>query len=767
MPWVLLAASVVVWLLAPVAGMLAAASDFWSHFFPGAASYPVIGLGLVVSLLFAVQFRGSHPLLVKAMVGATTAIAATSILLRIVEVVTTDAALTGTAAGLLPALSALLLAVLATVLESESEFADQLALSLCSTVFCFSIATALIALATHSGGAHMPLSVPLPAGLGLALLAAAAFTWRRRAFPAGMFSSDTPAWRAVRVGIPLAILVPIDRFVLIANREAVSEALFVELDLIITILNVLIIALLFSWTIWKLAHEYHDVRRKEERLALAVEAPGVGMFDWNVKTGEVMWTPDTERRVGLAPGSIRHIDDLLCRIRPEDWAAVEATRIAVEVEGGDHYTFRYHIHTADGGLRTFEGSARCFYGDKDRASMTRVIGLNLDITEREQHEVALADSETQLRSIIENVPDAMVVADEDGRILGWSHAAERMFGYGEAQVRDADLAMLLPPELAGLRAYYAARRQQTGESQLLGRAVTLKAMRADGEIFPIELTVGEARARGARIFICFVRDITERVEAQQHLDSLRDEFAHSARLDAMGEMAAGLAHELNQPLAAGANYLGAAEMIAEDEARDDELAELLGSARGQLMRAGEIIRRLRDFLAKGRADMRVEQVGETVREAIELGLFGNQQHHIAVSCEVAPGAEAMLADRVQVQQVLVNLLRNAAEAVRDLPRPRRSIRIDAAPRDAETLEIRVTDQGPGLSDQVLAQLYTPFVSTKGPGGLGVGLSICRRIVEAHGGEFVAGNHPGGGASIAFTLPRPRAGQENQENKGRP
>lgn len=668
--------------------------------------------------------------------------------------------------GAMPALSIALGGLLGLIAHRGEVWADQALLTLVSTVLAVSgVDLALVVSRGAATAQAASLGGTITGAISFAAMALAVLGWRKRWFPSGFFSSENVGWRAVRICLPLAVLVPADRFVLALSRPLLGDHAALQADILLSVTNLAIVAVLFNWAIWRLARDYQTLARKEARLALAIEAPGAGSFDWDVRSGALDWTPNAEARIGLAPGGMRTIEQWRDMIDPDDRAVVNDRITATEARRGDHFTFRYRLNALDGEARTFEGSGRCFYDEA--GALTRVVGMNLDVTERDERKAELEANQAQLRSIIENVPDAMVVVDEQGAIRRFNPAAERMFGYAAGQMRDSDVGMLMPVELAHWPAEEIGRYLDSGAPGLVGRAVTLTARRADGEVFPIELTVGEAWSRDARLFIAFVRDISERVSAEQRMDALRDEYAHSARLTAMGEIAAGLAHELNQPLAAGANFLGAAEMIVEQDIKDPELANLLHSARSQLLRAGEIIRRLRDFLAKGSADLRVEAVDTTIRDAIALGLVGNHQHHIEVSYEIASGAGQMLADRVQVQQVLVNLLRNSAEAVRDLPRSRRRVVIAARVLDDETLELCVTDDGPGFPDTILADFHMPFVSTKGDEGLGIGLSICKRIVEAHGGTMTATNRAMGGASIAFTLPRPQmadaGGSSDQEH----
>lgn len=220
----------------------------------------------------------------------------------------------------------------------------------------------------------------------------------------------------------------------------------------------------------------------------------------------------------------------------------------------------------------------------------------------------------------------------------------------------------------------------------------------------------------------------------------------------MGEMAAGLAHELNQPLAASVNYVGTASLLLNEGADAQRVDEMLQQARSQALRAGEIIRRLRDFISRHDAEVRAEAVEETLRDAMALVLVGQKQLDVNVRYDLDPCASLMFADRVQVQQVLVNLLRNAVEAMRGAKIENMTILVQTRVADPETIEISVSDNGPGLAPDFLEQMYTPFSSTKGEAGMGIGLSICRRIIEAHGGELIGENLPEGGARFRFTLP---------------
>jgi two-component system sensor kinase FixL len=267
----------------------------------------------------------------------------------------------------------------------------------------------------------------------------------------------------------------------------------------------------------------------------------------------------------------------------------------------------------------------------------------------------------------------------------------------------------------------------------------------------MELSVAEMPPGKQRLFTGFVRDLTERRQSEARLQELRTELMHISRLTAMGEMASALAHELNQPLSAIANYLqGSRLLIARwQEPESVRLKNALDQAADQALRAGDIIRRLRDFVARGEAETHVENLPRIVEEATALALVGTD-HRVLVRAELGPGAESVLVDKVQIQQVLLNLMRNAIEAMAESESVSRELRISTRLGEEGMVEISVADTGPGISPAVAEQLFQPFVTTKRH-GMGVGLSISRTIVEAHGGRLWAEPNPDGGAIFRLTV----------------
>lgn len=363
----------------------------------------------------------------------------------------------------------------------------------------------------------------------------------------------------------------------------------------------------------------------------------------------------------------------------------------------------------------------------------------------------LEDRSEHLRSILATVPDAMIVIDERGIMRSFSIAAEHQFGYTADEVLGCNVSMLMPSPHREAHDDYIARYLATGERRIIGIGRVVVGQRKDGSTFPMELAVGEVRRKdGARLFTGFIRDLTERQQTENRLQDLQAELFHLSRLSELGQMASALAHELNQPLTAATNYLKAARRLA--GGRTDlppKVIDAVEKASEQTIRAGQIIRRLRAFVARGEAEKRVEDLQKVIEEASALALVGAKERGVKVRIRLAPGTPPVLIDRIQIQQVLLNLIRNAVEALTDAPR--RELELAAGPvEDGEMIRVSVADTGPGLAEEVAARLFEPFVTTK-ERGMGVGLSICRTIVEAHGGRLWYEPTPGGGATFRFTV----------------
>jgi two-component system sensor kinase FixL len=375
-----------------------------------------------------------------------------------------------------------------------------------------------------------------------------------------------------------------------------------------------------------------------------------------------------------------------------------------------------------------------------------------DITQRSAADRQLRARESLLSSVLSTVPDAMVVIDENGVIMSFSAAAQALFGYSEQEIVGRNVSLLMPSPDRERHDAYLGRYLKTGERRIIGIGRIVFGERKDGTTFPMELSIGEAITGTERLFTGFIRDLTERRLTEERLESLQSELIHVARVSAMGTMASTIAHELNQPITAIANYAESVrDMMAEPEPRDFPLMrDALDETAKEALRAGNIVRRLRDFVARGDVEKTVEPLPALINEASVLGLMAAREWGVETRFDLDPYASPVFVDKIQIQQVIINLLRNACEAMSDSSE--RRLVVTSRADQPGFIRVSVADTGPGIAPEVVDQLFTAFVSTK-QDGMGLGLSICRTIVEANGGRIWMEPREGGGTVFNFTLPR--------------
>lgn len=372
--------------------------------------------------------------------------------------------------------------------------------------------------------------------------------------------------------------------------------------------------------------------------------------------------------------------------------------------------------------------------------------------------LGLVGTEAHLRSILATVPDAMIIIDEMGIILSFSVAAEKMFGYAEQEIIGENVSVLMPSPDRERHDGYLKNYRDTGVRKIIGIGRVTTARHRHGNTFPIELSIGEAWVGSRRVFTGFIHDITQRQEAELKFHELQSELAHVGRLNEMGTLASSLAHELNQPLTAIASFSeGAADLLeGEPDAQKLEMArEALRETAEQAIRAGQIVRRMRDFLSHGESEQRLESLSKIITEANALALVGSREHGIDVQVHLDPDGDKVFVDRIQIQQVLFNLIRNAIDAMLDSSI--RALTI-ATQSNGEFVTISIEDTGTGIDEALAPQLFQPFVTSK-QGGMGIGLSICRTIIEAHGGRIWFEPGAEGGTIFRVNLPKAQVDDE--------
>jgi len=487
---------------------------------------------------------------------------------------------------------------------------------------------------------------------------------------------------------------------------------------------------------------------RNERFRLGIEGSGIGVWDLDLATHQLLWSNTTRVLFGV-PGDLPLTYELfLSLLTPEER---EHTRQAVarSTATGCGFDVQYRVN----------GQSQPGHWVRARGSIVRgeqggpghLSGIVIDIDEQKQVEEALRTRESHLHSILETIPDAMIVIDGHGIMQFFSSAAERQFGYTEPEAIGQNVSMLMPNPDRSRHDGYLARYRSTRERHIIGIGRIVTGQRKDGTTFPMHLSIGEMQSGGAPYFTGFVRDLTEHQQTQARLQELQSELVHVSRLSAMGEMASALAHELNQPLAAISNYMKGSRRLlsASSDPNISKIESALDRAAEQAIRAGQIIRRLRDFVARGESEKRVESISKLIEEAGALGLTGAREQGVQLRFALDPMHDQVLVDRVQIQQVLVNLFRNALEAMAQSSR--RELVASNVPVDDDMIEIEVSDTGSGIPDDVKQNLFQTFFTTKET-GMGVGLSISRSIIEAHGGRMWAETNASGGATFRFTLP---------------
>jgi two-component system sensor kinase FixL len=490
-----------------------------------------------------------------------------------------------------------------------------------------------------------------------------------------------------------------------------------------------------------------------------VEGSGVGTWDFEFSTRELSWSNTTRRLFGVSPDTPIDYDIFLSLLDLQDRDRT-AKAIQQSIDTGCNFDVQYRVHRhSDAGH--WVRALGAIVADAD-GGPARLSGVMIDIDREKRFEDELRTRERHFRSILDTVPDAMIVIDEHGIMQFFSSAAERQFGYAEPEAIGKNISQLMPEPDRSRHDGYLARYLKTGERRIIGIGRIVTGMRKDGTTFPMHLTIGEMQSGGQPYFTGFVRDLTEQQQTQARLQELQSELVHVSRLSAMGEMASALAHELNQPLSAISNYMkGSRRLLADStDVNAPKIAAALDRAAEQAIRAGDIIRRLRSFVGREASEKRVESISKLTEEAGALGLTGAREQGVMLRFNLDPACDLVLADRVQIQQVLVNLFRNALEAMANSTH-RELIASNAKAAD-DMIEIAISDTGHGFDDGTHANLFQPFFTTKET-GMGVGLSISRTIIETHGGRMWAETNQAGGATFRFTLP---AGSAKDVTDGR-
>lgn len=397
-----------------------------------------------------------------------------------------------------------------------------------------------------------------------------------------------------------------------------------------------------------------------------------------------------------------------------------------------------------------------YSGLRDARGQTQgVIITGHDLRALRQMQAELNDALDRHQAILDTAVDGILTIGEDGTIRSFNRAAERIFGYRAVEVLGRNVSMLMPQPYRAEHDGYLSNYLTTRRKKIIGIGREVEGLRKDGTVFPLELSVGEVAISGERSFTGIIRDITDRKQMELESRRRQDELAHLTRVHSMGDLAAGLAHEINQPLTAILAHSSAwLRMLDAGNPDLGLLRESMEQIARQGERAAEVIRRLRKYVEKGEVEKQPSVLGDSVREVLELLHHELKVHDVQVQVLEAPGVPSLLIDRIQIEQVLVNLIRNAIEAMTEARIEAPALQLLTNLSEAPSgVQFSVRDNGPGFAGTAPDQLFTPFFTTKKQ-GLGQGLSICRRIVDAHGGRIWAEHNQSGGAVFNLWLPTP-------------
>jgi two-component system, chemotaxis family, CheB/CheR fusion protein len=381
----------------------------------------------------------------------------------------------------------------------------------------------------------------------------------------------------------------------------------------------------------------------------------------------------------------------------------------------------------------------------------------------------LTANEARLRTTLDTAADAIITIDESGRVLSFNRTAEKMFGYDATEVMGKNLSMLMPPPYSREHDSYLSRYRETGVARLIGIGREVEGLRKDGTRVPLDLAVSEFTDSTGRKFTGILRDLTERKQAAQWRREHESQLAHMLRAHTAGEAAASLAHQLNQPLAALANDIATCQTRL-GAGRAPGVRALLKHATAEAQRAGAILRRFRDLIRKKPPQLDRADLRDIIRDAGELMQPEMARHHVAFDLRVPSEPLPVRVDRVEIEQVILNLMQNALDAVQAAGRRGqisvRAIRLQATRDVGELARVSVEDNGPGISAEAADRLFEPFFTTK-KGGLGMGLTIARTLVEAHQGRIWVERRPRQqGAAVRFTLPLHTAPEGGKGGDGR-
>lgn len=381
-----------------------------------------------------------------------------------------------------------------------------------------------------------------------------------------------------------------------------------------------------------------------------------------------------------------------------------------------------------------------------------VEGLVLDVTDRKLTDLALNDATSYAETVVETAAEAIITISTQGKIESLNGSAETIFGYSKEELIGSNIDVLMPEPFKSEHDGYLQRYLNTGEKRIIGIGREVSGQRKDGTVFPLHLSVSEFATKDERKFVGLIRDLTEQQLAEQEASLHRERLAHVGRVNMLGEMATGIAHEINQPLSAISMYAQSGlRFLDAGVPRPERLRDALEKLSAQAHRAGAVIERMQQFARQRESRQETIDCNLLMQEVAYLAESEALIRDAQIRLELDHGIGTVVGDSIQLQQVALNLLRNGMESMASIDHRYGNHITLRTHGEEDGVRISIVDQGSGVSAEAAEQLYKPFASTKDM-GMGIGLSICKSIIHSHGGQLDFVNTEGHGAAFFFTLP---------------
>ena len=489
------------------------------------------------------------------------------------------------------------------------------------------------------------------------------------------------------------------------------------------------------------------MQRSEAFLAQGQSISQTGSFGWNASSGEIYWSEETYKIMEYDRAVKPTLELVFRRIHRDDRDRVQQT-IDRAAEARASLDFEHRLLMPDGSVKYLHVIARA---SGHSSGSLEYVGAVTDVSQRKK-------AEQRFRGLLESAPDAMIVMNGQGRVVLVNAQVEKLFGYQRDELLGQEVEILVPEQFRDRHPQHRDEFFAQPRVRPMGQGLQLYGRRKDGTEFPVEISLSPLETEEGTLVSGAVRDLTERTRAEEALRQAKADLAHVNRVTTMGELTASLAHEIKQPIAAAITDANTCvRWLGREQPDLAEAREAASRIIKDATRAADIISRVRLLFEKGTAQKELVDINEVIREMIVLLGSEANRHSISIRVDLAEDLPKVMADRVQLQQVFMNLMLNGIDAMKGITGGG-ELTIQSQRGENEQLVVSVSDTGVGLPAEQADQIFNAFFTTK-PHGTGMGLRISRSIVESHGGRLWAADNSPRGARFYFTLPSAGAAQQ--------